>query len=479
MFRSVAKWLLLAGIVIALMWVSLIGGTGGCSGESQARTEGGRIIVNYWEKWTGFERDAMLAIVEAFNSSQSRYEVQMLTVSEINQKLMLATAGGNPPDVAGLWSHTLPVYAEKGALTPLGRYLEQAGIDRSRYIDAFWELCRHRGFTWALPSTPASVALHWNKSMFRRAGLDPEQPPRTIAELDRMADRLTVVEVYRNGNSMQVRYDELTEKERDAKDFTIIELGHSPAEPGWWRSMWGYWFGGSLWDGERQITASSPGNVAAYQWYQGYAEKYGVNNLRRFGATFGNFSSPQNPFLSGRVAMVLQGVWMYNFIDKYAPQLEWAAAPFPAINGEQRPNVTIVECDVLVIPYGARQPDGAFEFIHFVNSQPAMEQLCLGQRKFSPLRDVSDRFVAMHPNPYVDVFIKLAASPNARYAPRLSVWNEYDIEMQVAIDRLFALDATPREALVDAERRIQWKFDRIMRRWDLIREQRLKEWSQR
>ena len=28
--------------------------------------------------------------------------------------------------------------------------------------------------------------------------------------------------------------------------------------------------------------------------------------------------------------MELQGVWMYNFINKYNPQLEWGAAPFPA-----------------------------------------------------------------------------------------------------------------------------------------------------
>ena len=42
--------------------------------------------------------------------------------------------------------------------------------------------------TWTdpLPTTPATIALHWNKKMFRDAGLDPNRPPRSIAELDEL-----------------------------------------------------------------------------------------------------------------------------------------------------------------------------------------------------------------------------------------------------------------------------------------------------
>ncbi len=73
----------------------------------------------------------------------------------------------------------------------------------------------------------------------------------------------------------------------------------------------------------------------------------------------------------------------------------------------------MVEADLLVIPAGARHPREAFEFIRYVNQQKPMEKLCLGQRKFTPLREVSPEFFQRHPNPYIGEFLELAKSPNA------------------------------------------------------------------
>jgi len=449
-----------------------------CAPRADDRAPDGRIIIDYWEKWTGFEGEAMQAVVDDFNASQDRFLVRMLTVSSIEQKLLLATAGGNPPDVAGLWSHSVNVYAEKSALQPLDRLLEAAGIRREQYTPVFWDLCTHRGFVWALPTTPATVALHWNRQMFREAGLDPEQPPRSIEELDRMSDRLTVVDVNRGGRTERVRYSDLTPEEKESGDFNLQQVGHLPSEPGWWNTLFVYWFGGRLWDGTNSITAVTPEQLACQRWYRGYTERYGLKNVQKFGSSFGNFSSPQNPFLSGRVAMVLQGVWMYNFIDKYAPHLEWAAAPFPSADPDRLPMVSIAECDVLVIPRGAPHAEGAFAFMNYVQSPAAMEKLSLGQRKFSPLAETSAEFMSRHPNPFVRTFIELAKSPQVQVVPRMSIWNEYAAELRVAIDRIYTLLASPEEALLEVQTRIQLKMDRDARRWSTIRDERLRQWRE-
>jgi len=446
--------------------------------KTEEKTPDGRIIINYWEKWTGFERDALIDVINDFNKSQNKIFVKLLTVSTIDQKLMLATAGGNPPDIAGLWASNVNVFAEKGALMPLNKILEKSGITKDDYIPCYWDICERKGFIWALPSTPATLALHWNKRLFREAGLDPEKPPKSREELDKINEQLTIVSIERNGKKEKIRFCELSENERKEKKFEIIQLGYTPTEPGWWNSMWCYWFNGELWDGNKKITADSPENVEALKWFCSFAEKFGVQNLRNFGASFGNFASPQNPFLSEKIAIVLQGVWMYNFIEKYAPQLEWGAAPFPSLGKNSKtPFVSIADCDVLVIPKGAPHPREAFEFIKYMNSQPAMEKLAMGQRKFSPLKKISKDFISSHPNKYISVFIDLAMSDGIKSIPKIPVWNEYGNELAVAYDQAFSGILPPEKALTIARERAQWKFDKILRRWDLIKEERLKEWS--
>src|SRR5580704_18664731 len=77
------------------------------------------IVVQYWEKWTGVEQISMQKIVDDFNNSVGREKhiyVRMLSMSNIDQKTLVATAAGVPPDVAGLWDPTIIQFGALGAL---------------------------------------------------------------------------------------------------------------------------------------------------------------------------------------------------------------------------------------------------------------------------------------------------------------------------------------------------------------------------
>lgn len=435
------------------------------------------MIVDYWEKWSGFEADSMQSVIDDFNRSQERIEVRFLSVSQVDIKLLLATSSGHPPDVAGLWSENIPDFSEKNALTPLDGGLAKAGIGADRYTPLFWELCRHRGFTWGLPTTPGCVALFYNKKLFRAAGLDPERPPRTFAELEAMSRRLTIAEVERGGRIVRVPFDQLTPAERDGRRYTLVQVGHLPQDAGMFLSGWGCWFGARYYDGDRRLLADDNGNLAAYAWLGDTARTYGVDNLRSFIDGFGVSQSAQTPFLGGTEAMVVQGPWMMNFIARYAPGLEWGVAPCPAADGVGGGQpVTLAQCDVVVIPRGARHPREAFEFICYLQRQEVAEKLARAQQKFTALREVSDGFLRGHPNPAIGLFITLSRSTGARYVPRLSVWHEYDSELAVARERVLDLKETPAEALSEVQRRMQRTLDRVMRRWDAVGNDRLREW---
>jgi len=287
---------------------------------------------------------------------------------------------------------------------------------------------------------PALNALHWNKRLFREAGLDPERPPRTIAELDRYAKRLTRVE-----------------------DGKIQQIGFLPSDPPWWPFLWPAFFGGRLWDGGARITFDAPENVQAFTWVQSYAKTHGVSQLQNLSAGFGNVASAQNSFMSQKLAMVLQGVWMANYIESFAPGLEWGAAPFPSV-GEHDPPVTFVDADMLVIPRGAAHAREAFEFMRFLVEQPNMEKLCALQQKNSPLREVSHEFLNRHKNPYIRMFQALAQSPAAVSTPKLAIWSEYRSETLTAFQRVWLLQASPRQALAESNQRLQRSWDRARNR---------------
>ncbi len=405
-----------------------------------------RVHIQYWEKWTSFEGDAIKETVDEFNRSQSRIQVDLLTVSGIENKTLLSVAGGDPPDVAGLYGTSLAQFADDNALMPLDDYCARNNIRRDQYVPVFWDMSSYHGHQFALPTVPASTALHYSKKMFRDAGLNPDMPPTTIEEMD--ADNVKMT-TYKEGKKLD-------------------KCGFMPSEPGWWNWDWGCVFGGRLWDGKTKITANSPENIRAYEWVQSYSKKFGGTNLQSFHAGLGNFSSPQNGFLDGQVGMELQGVWMYNFISKYAPKMEtpvreWGVVPFP--HPADRPdlaNMTFADEDIIVIPRGSRHPDEAFEFIKFLQSQKGMEMLCLKQRKNSPLLAVSPDFYKNHPNPFIKLFSDLPKGVNTIPPPKLGIWPEYKDALTNAYDEISLEKKTPKEALDAVQAAMQPKMDEYL-----------------
>jgi ABC-type glycerol-3-phosphate transport system substrate-binding protein len=266
------------------------------------------VVVDYWEKWTGTEERQMREIVDDFNrtvGAEKRIYVNYVSTSNIAQKTLVACAAGVPPDVAGLWSRSLIQFALVGALEPLEEGARAHGITEATYKPICWKTCTMDGHLYALVSTPAAVALIWNKKLFaqratelRAAGLDPERAPRTLDELDAYAKVLT----------------KLDERGR------FIVAGYLPTEPGWYLDQTHLWFGGRFWDADnKRFTLTDERVVKAFEWVQSYSTRYGKQATSDFRSGAGHFDSPQNPFLAGTVAMVLQGPWMANVIYKAKP----------------------------------------------------------------------------------------------------------------------------------------------------------------
>ncbi len=441
-------------------------------GRREQGSHEGRVVVNYWEKWTGNEAEQMGQIVDDFNNTVGKEKgiyVQYLSMSSVDQKTLVATAAGVPPDIAGLWDPQVTQFASINALEPLDELAKAHGIREGYYKPVYWDACRYKGRLWALISTPAAAALHYNKALFvekakelRAAGLDANRAPRTLDELDRYAKVLDEYETVRGRKQVKIS-------------------GYLPMEPGWFMQYTVYWFGGRLFDEKTQkLTINSPKMIEAYKWIQSYSKKLGKDSMTEFRSGFGSFASAQNPFLVGTVAMEQQGPWMANYIEDLKPSMnrwkmskeqerklpyearqanyQWGAAPFPSAVANLE-NATYAGFDTLTIPRGSKHKKEAFEFIAYVNRQDVMEKLNSLHCKNSPLAKVSTKFINEHPNPYIDVFEKLAASPHAHGVPKIPIWPEVSEELGVVAQRVYLLEAEPKQALDEAQARLQLKWD--------------------
>lgn len=418
---------------------ALLGPRGG-----DRRDRDGRVVIDYWEKWTGDEGRAMLEIVERFNRHQDRIRVRCVTLAGIGQKALVAIAGGDPPDVLGLWSYNVPAYARSGALRPL-EALAGHGVHLDDYVPSLPPLVTDRGAWWAVPNTCGTVALYRNRKLFRDAGLDPDRPPVTTDRLDDVADALT----------------------RADRTGRLARAGFLHAEPGWWSWSWGHYFGGRLWDpATGRATAAAAENRAAYAWVQRGPRRWGAAALERLRSTFGNYASPQQSFLAGRTAMVAQGPWLANVIAAFRPDLDYAASPMPvaaAVHDPAAP-IALVECDVLVVPARAAHPEAAMEFIAFTQRPAQVEHLARRHAKPSTLRAAATSFRAAHPNRALDVHEAQLRSPRAFSVPPLRAWPFYRDEFNSAFERIWRLEADPADALAAVERRVQARLDLDRRR---------------
>ena len=380
----------------------------------------------------------MQVVVNDFNGSQDRIYVEFQSVSDIPQKTLAATAGGVPPDIAGGWAVNIVEFADKNALTPLDDLARGTNVTRDRYLPVYWDMGVYQGTLYGIPSTPATTALYWNKGLFR-AG---RPGSGAAAAHDRRARRVRAEADPRR-------------EERPAHAGRLPAIGAAVVAVLLGQLLRRAALGRRRAHDRRR--AQQPARVRVDpELPQALLACSAIQNLS---ASFGNFASPQDPFMSGKLAMIFQGVWWSNYIHQYAPKMDFGAAPFPVLH-EGDPPTTYVDTDVLMIPRAAKHAREAFEFFKFLAQQAETEKLNFGQQKNSPLREVSDGFIRNHPHPYIRLFQDLASSPRAIGQPRMSTWWEYRGDFETAFQRVWLMQATPAEALHVVQARAQKQWDR-------------------
>lgn len=126
--------------------------------------------------WDGDEALRVLrAVAKDFERAHPGITVKLENVDYrfYFQRLLSQVAGNTSPDVAMLDPQHMQMFAKRGALLPLGPFIERSPeFDLAAYYDPIVEVFRYQNDLFVLPRDIAPIGLiYYNKRLFKEAGL--------------------------------------------------------------------------------------------------------------------------------------------------------------------------------------------------------------------------------------------------------------------------------------------------------------------
>jgi sn-glycerol 3-phosphate transport system substrate-binding protein len=167
------------------------GGGGGESGG--AKTPTGPVNITFWHSETASAKDNLVKLVDRFNASQNEVKVEAIfqgNDQDLALKLIASLHGGEVPTVAYMSEpYTQPMIDSK-AVVPVQQYVDGDGYDLSDFPPAALAYYTVDGTLYAMPCGLAVPLMYYNKNPFREVGLDPDQPPRDLDEVQSVSEKL-------------------------------------------------------------------------------------------------------------------------------------------------------------------------------------------------------------------------------------------------------------------------------------------------
>lgn len=293
------KKLLSMGLV-AMMAMGMLAGCGGSSedtettegGEKQeAKAEGETQDVTIWYYWeTEGHQVALDKVIQDYNDSQDDYEVtaKYVPFADFKKQLSIGASADELPDIAILDSPDHASYATMGIFEDLtGKF------DVDNYYEGTVNSCTLDGKLYGVPFGANCLALYYNEDMLNEKGCTV---PTTWDELMDTAKSLTTDSV--SGLAFcSVQNEEGT--------FNFV--------PWLWST------------GAGSYEIDSEGGIKALTFAKDLVDS-GVMSKECTNWTQGDV---MNQFISGNVAMMVNGPWQIPTMQQEAPDLNWKVTLIP------------------------------------------------------------------------------------------------------------------------------------------------------
>jgi sn-glycerol 3-phosphate transport system substrate-binding protein len=252
--------------------------------------------------------DGMVADFEKDHPDIKVHAIYAGNYNDARVKALAALKSGQPAETSVMFSIDLYELTEQGAIEPFDS-LVKTKADRA-WLKSFYPSLMANGElagkTWSIPFQRSTIVMYYNKDAFKEAGLDPNHPPATWAEMRDMAKKL----VKKNASGDVERWG--------------VEIP-STGYPYWMFQALAIENGQELMSADgKKVYFDSPASVQALQYWHDLAAKDGV--MPKGTVEWGTL---RQAFLDGKTAIMWHSTGNLTSV-KNAAKFNFGVAMLPA-----------------------------------------------------------------------------------------------------------------------------------------------------
>lgn len=290
--------------------------------------------------WGGnqVEQKLLKRVLQDFEAQHPKIQVKYEVISDQYMDVIKTRLVGEAaPDVFYLDALEAPFLMSQDVLEPLDAYITPE-FDLADFETNLLNSFKYQNRIYGFPKDYSTLSLFYNKKAFAAAGLS--SPPTTWEELRSYSRQLT-------GKLNKYGFGEIPELARQT--YKIKAFG-----------------GQIISQNDYASFASEPGLqglqlvIDQYQKDRSSAQKSDVGT-----------SSGSEMFGQSKVAMVIEGNWAIPYLNDTFPNLEFATAEIPSINGKKN---TMVFTVAYVMNKQAKHKAEAWELISYLTGKQGMQK---------------------------------------------------------------------------------------------------------
>jgi sn-glycerol 3-phosphate transport system substrate-binding protein len=151
------------------------------------------VEITMWHSMPRDNESTLQALTTEFNSSQSAVKVNLVnqvSYDDTFTKYKSGLASGDLPDIVQLQETEQQQMIDTQSIVPSGACAKADKYSFADYLPRVVSYYTVDKQMFAMPFNTSGPVLYYNKKAFTAAGLDPEQPPATLAEVRTAAEKL-------------------------------------------------------------------------------------------------------------------------------------------------------------------------------------------------------------------------------------------------------------------------------------------------